>query len=548
MSVSVQPSTTGSSPPYPKEALRPVFDFASRLAQLPVIVTDSQGRMLGSSRDADGTCAVASGKATLTRSPSNQWSCTATECPHHSNFCCGQIHHETSLLGIVHCQGRQELEAFADLAQTVLTDYHDKYFILDEIARVYEEINWIYSLGDILKKVDNRCSTFEEIFQHIGGLLPIRQAEVWAPDQDAALYRCLAHYDNAGLSRNQETVGRSAESDRLLQNMGLRIIRGGIQEEPPLDSLLDAFTRKLKSPLVVVPLETKSQFLGVLLLCLADCPRLNSSQIKLLGALGRQVSLCVHLHLLIEELRANEGFRRELEIAREIQHSLLPQRIPSHGKYDLFAGCVTAAHVGGDYYDFFERNDELGMLIADVSGHSVGSGLIAMSFRSSFRHHLEMHLSMDDILGRVNRKLCRELHNSGHFLSAFLCSYSPSNRQLRYVNAGHNRPFVLRGSTGEFLDLDEAGLLIGILENSTYPVGQIALQEGDILVLYTDGIVEAENQNGDPFGLERLKDAVRRYSSRSAKALYHYLLREMYVFQDERFNMDDVTLVILKLS
>jgi serine phosphatase RsbU (regulator of sigma subunit) len=420
--------------------------------------------------------------------------------------------------------------------------------LLEELARAYEEINWFYGLGNILKKEITQRQTFAELFRYIGGLLSIEQANIWVPDAEAGVYRNLVHFDGAAIATNFETIERSEESDRLLRGVGIHVLRSSFDGTDGREAALLPFARGTGFPAMIVSLEAKEQFLGVLLVRLGGGEgALTSSRLKLIAAIGRQVSLYLHIHSLIEEVRANEGLKREIEIAREIQHGLLPRSIPQNPGYDLYAGCITAARVGGDLYDFVLPPGALGMLIADVSGHSVASGLIGMSFRSSFRNFLALGVDMDELFERVNTALHDELHLSGHFLSAFYCTYSLESRRLRYVNAGHNRPFVLKPRTGTFIDLQEAGLLIGILRSSRFRVGALDLEPGDVLILYTDGIVEAENQHQEVFGVERLKAAVRENARRSAKEMYHYLLKEMYLFQDEYFNKDDVTIAVLKI-
>jgi sigma-B regulation protein RsbU (phosphoserine phosphatase) len=291
----------------------------------------------------------------------------------------------------------------------------------------------------------------------------------------------------------------------------------------------------------------KEQLQGVLVMSLAERDfAMGPAQARVLRALGHQVNVCVQLHLLTTRLQGSEALERELELARHIQRSLLPQHIPKHEHYDLFAGCIMAAHVGGDYYDFHEQEGKLGMVIADASGHSISSALIAMSFRSAFWHSMDLGLSLEGLFGRVNKSLACELADSDHFLSAFHCMYAPDRRNLCYVNAGHNRPFIYRASNGEFIELQEAGFLMGVMEDASYPVGEANLERDDIVVLYTDGIVEAHSERGEMFGLKRLRDAVRKHSSRSTKGLYHSILKEVYIFQDDRCNKDDITLMLMK--
>jgi sigma-B regulation protein RsbU (phosphoserine phosphatase) len=425
----------------------------------------------------------------------------------------------------------------------------DKDGILDELARSYEEIHVLQNLAGVLdEEIDHRL-IFQKTIQCLREVLPVEKASVWVPDPEAVELRCLLLLDGETVSRSMESVPLEQTGLAELARNGLRVLRSEDASPRPADADLARVVATLGYPAVICPLQAQSRVLGILLVKLSsDMATLDAGDLRLLAAVAHQTSVGLHLNTLINQVRANEGLRREIEIARQIQHDLLPQSIPATESLDLFAGCVTAAQVGGDYYDFFTRGiSELGCLIADVAGHSVASALIAMSFRTSFRLILEEQTDLRRLFERLNTNLHGELRNSGNFLSAFASIYDETTRVLRYVNAGHPRPVIFETSTGQFRTLDDGGMLLGILPMQEYPIGETRLAPGDILVLYTDGIVEAENQHGEFFRIERLQESIRRNARKSAREIYHYILKDMYLFQDERFNKDDVTLIILKV-
>jgi serine phosphatase RsbU (regulator of sigma subunit) len=422
--------------------------------------------------------------------------------------------------------------------------------VVEELARAYEELHLLHGLAGVLEDEMDHRLIFLKILACLKELLPIEKAEVWIPYREAKEFRSILLYDGTELIRSTHVIPCDLGVEGGLIGLRVRVLRDGQKAVQPVDFFLLQAASRIGLPVIVVPLLRKAKVLGLLVLRIPPTlQNVDSSRLRLVAAAARQMGVNLQLHFLIEELRANEGLRREIEIARQIQHDLLPQQIPQSDKYDLHGGCVTAARVGGDYYDFFSTPGEnLGLLIADVAGHSVASALIAMSFRSSFRHFLEQRLELDLLFDKVNLTLHRELKETGSFLSAVYTTLDERTLRLRYVNAGHPHPLLRQRKTGSFRCLDQSSLLVGILPGIKYPVGEVALAKGDILILYTDGIVEAENQHGDPFGKERLEKAVERNNHKSAREIYYQLLKEMYLFQDERFNKDDVTLVVLKVK
>ncbi len=420
--------------------------------------------------------------------------------------------------------------------------------ILDELARAYEEIHLLHGLAGAIEDELEHRMVFAKIIGCLKELLPVEAAEIWTFNQQEGEYHCALQWDGAHVTSRLDVVAHSPLLEAQIHGMGVRVLRGQHSVRDSIDTFLLEILSGMGFPAVVAPLCSKAKLLGILVVKIpASLETLSSSRLRLVEAAARQTCVSMQVDFLVRELRANERLKKEVEIARQIQHGLLPEKIPQRPHFDLYAGCVTAARVGGDYYDFIERKDRLGLLIADVAGHSIASALIAMSFRTTFRFYLARDPDQGDLFRWVNDALNEELSKSGTFLSAFYGIFDETTRVFRYVNAGHNPPILWRKSEQRFLRLEESGLLIGILPDQEYVAAEVYLAPGDVLLLYTDGIVEAENQGGDFFGIERLEEAVRKNLSRSSREMYHYLLKEMYIFQDEQFSKDDVTLLILKV-
>ncbi len=246
-------------------------------------------------------------------------------------------------------------------------------------------------------------------------------------------------------------------------------------------------------------------------------------------------------------LLENIQMSREMEIAKQIQLSLLPAFPPKLYGVQCASRCVPATHVGGDYYDFFHHSENsVDMVIADVSGHSVGAALIMAETRSALRVQVNAANSTTTILAALNDLLFEDLSKAELFISMFYIKYNSLKRQLTYSNAGHNPPLLFRPSERSFTELDAEGLILGVQRDVDFEEKNIQLYEGDLLALYTDGIVEARNATGDFFGQDRLCTILADKHNDPPETVVNAVLEEIACFTGTTVFQDDVSLVILK--
>lgn len=244
----------------------------------------------------------------------------------------------------------------------------------------------------------------------------------------------------------------------------------------------------------------------------------------------------------------NARVLRDMELARQIQLSLLPTRLPDVACGLLAARCVPAAHVGGDYYDFFERDDNtLDMVIADVSGHNVGAALIMVEVRSVFRMQAMKSGSTGEALRVLNQQLYEDLTRAELFISMFYAKFDYTRRRLSYSSAGHNRPLIVRNGLAGVEELDAEGLLIGIRDTVEFEEKQIELQAGDLFIMFTDGIVEAESPTGEQFGVGRLCETLENNIFLPPDEMIEVIFTDVKQFSGSDVLTDDVSLVILKV-
>jgi sigma-B regulation protein RsbU (phosphoserine phosphatase) len=235
----------------------------------------------------------------------------------------------------------------------------------------------------------------------------------------------------------------------------------------------------------------------------------------------------------------------EVSTARRIQQQLLPESPPSVPGWEVTASNQPSRHVGGDYHDFLPRPDGgLGIAIGDVSGKGVPAALLMSNLQAALRVRSLPGEATERVVEDVNRQICRNTGPEG-FISFFLGELATACGDLEFTNAGHNPPVLVRRD-GRVEVLEEGGLLLGVFPEATYDRGRVGMDPGDCLALYTDGVTEASNPEGELFSEERLIEALVRHRERSAADVHRSVMEEVARFQDGLPPDDDLTLIVLK--
>jgi sigma-B regulation protein RsbU (phosphoserine phosphatase) len=236
----------------------------------------------------------------------------------------------------------------------------------------------------------------------------------------------------------------------------------------------------------------------------------------------------------------------ELRLASQVQRSLLPPPFV-HPRVDVAREYIPVREIGGDYYDLVPLGPHrLAFALGDVMGKGVPAALLAANLKACLRAHLQSgELRPAELIARVNR-LFWEVTPKGLFASLFFGVLDLEKGVLEFVNAGHDHPFLVRAD-GTLRDLDEGGTVLGLLEDSRYDRGAIAVGAGDVLVLYSDGLTDRSNGEGELYGVPRLKEAVRRNHASGARLLLYSLLGDLQGFSSGQPAEDDMTLIVARL-
>ncbi len=257
--------------------------------------------------------------------------------------------------------------------------------------------------------------------------------------------------------------------------------------------------------------------------------------------------------LLMLEIADRVVMKRDLEIARDIQKWLLPATPPEVPGLGIAFATRAANTVAGDYYDVFARpavpSSEPTFLIAvaDVAGKSIPAALLMATFQASLKTLSTTPCSLAELIAGMNHYACSNSQSGLRFTTAFLAEFGPGTRVLAYINAGHNAP-ILRRRSGAVERLTDGGLPLGIMAGAAYQSGNVSLQPGDWLVIFTDGVVEAMNERGDEYGEERLLQVLAAGAASTPDELLRRMMGDLDVFVGATPQHDDITCLLLKVT
>ena len=265
--------------------------------------------------------------------------------------------------------------------------------------------------------------------------------------------------------------------------------------------------------------------------------------VGLLHALAAEAAVVIENARLYREVVDKERAEQELRIAAEIQRGLLPPSEYVGAAAELAAVTTPCRSVGGDLFDYAAREDgSITFAVADVAGKGTSAALLTAVVQGLFAAEAEMTGSPSNVLARVNRALCRRAI-AARFVTAFYGELG-RDRKLRYCNAGHNPPFLISGARATRLEV--GGSVLGLFDHATFETGEVDFGTGDLLVLFSDGVTEAENAEGEEFGDERLATCVDAVGSASSAAVRDAVCSAVRTFCGATAARDDVTVMVLR--
>ncbi|MEF3273217.1 MAG: SpoIIE family protein phosphatase [Chloroflexus sp.] len=468
-----------------------------------------------------------------------------------------------TVIGVLDVQSDQP-DDFDDDDLFVIRTLADQIAIAIESANAYtaqQEEAW--TLNALLQIAENigRATTLPDLLATIVRLPPLLlgcprcYVVLWDREQHDFVLRAAYGLSAAARAAVIDQPTRSPFLERLREHAVEK-------EQPRLEVLWQAQDNPDQWPtliavaqsgsLVGLPISARSSLLGVLVLDYNDpFVSLSSRQQNLCTGAAAQIAGALESLLLAAEAAEAARLEQELRVARDIQQSLLPTRLPSVPGWQIDAAWQSARLVGGDFYDFWalpigaDPIRELGFVIADVSDKGVPAAMFMTMSRSLVRAAALDGSSPAVAMQRANRWLARD-SESGMFVTLFYARLDLTSGRLCYTCAGHNPPLVYRSATGQIEELRTPGIALGVLAEVHLHEATTTLASGDVLVCYTDGVTETVNELRVPFDLEGLRAVIKTYAAAPAGAIVQAILAAIARHSHGQPPFDDITLIVIK--
>ncbi|MGH2593109.1 MAG: PP2C family protein-serine/threonine phosphatase [Anaerolineae bacterium] len=383
-------------------------------------------------------------------------------------------------------------------------------------------------------------------------------------DADGRLrFRAARGLDQRTIDEPEFQVSRGV-IERVAQE-GRSLLTSNAQSDARLGGRESVVALRLRS-ILCVPLQHKGAILGVIYVDnRLQAGIFKPDDLELLTAISSSAAAAIENARLYQVAVEKGRLERELQVAREMQVSLLPRETPHLPGWEFAAYWQPAREVAGDFYDFIALSrggapaadapgvgarpalgeQQLGLVIADVSDKGMPAALFMALTRSIVRASMAGASSPADGIVRANRLICADAMN-GMFVTLFYAQLNPATGELMYVNAGHNPPLLYRADRDELMKLTRTGMALGLFETAEFEQRTVRLNAGDFVVLYTDGVTEALDAQGQEFGEERLRRVILDSRRASAQDIITALQRATGQFAGATAPFDDSTLVIAK--
>ena len=350
-----------------------------------------------------------------------------------------------------------------------------------------------------------------------------------------------------------EVSGKKIASDHGISGWVVQhqqpVLITDVQSDPRFQGELLSNPKFQSRNMICVPLNNnQGKTIGVLQAINIKEDFLNEEMLGLFQTLANQAATALeNVHVKQQQLAA-ELVNKELEVATEIQARFFPQQTPNLEGYEV-AGCsIPAKDVGGDYYDFIPNPEpcQHGFVVADVTGKGVPASLLMATMRATLRANIQNNPNdIVQALRQVNGDIYRD-SPVDKFITSIYCNLDYESHELSYVNSGHNPPYIVRAYDNRIEELDQGGVMLGIMEEIELPKATLSIDKGDILMLFSDGVTEATNPSGELFSEERFEQWLLDHNQLSAEEMKDALLKTLRDYADGSPQSDDITFIIVK--
>jgi serine phosphatase RsbU (regulator of sigma subunit) len=296
---------------------------------------------------------------------------------------------------------------------------------------------------------------------------------------------------------------------------------------------------------IAVPIISQNRTIGALDIESDIKGLFTEEDLELLGFFADAVSISIEKAMLHIQIMEKKRFEEQMLIAKEIQANLLPLQNPNIEGYQITGMSNPTLDIGGDYFDFLDLGDKnIGLLVADVSGHGIPSALIMTAFRTLVKTYAPNYDSPSKLTSFLNSKL-KEFLRKRDFITLFYSILDVGSGLLKFTSCGHNPPILLKAD-GNILKLETGDPSLNLLKKTEFNESSVSIDPGDLLVIYTDGVIEIFNEKGEDFGFDRFMKLVKSCKELDVNAIIDKIVQSTAEFSGSHYYRDDFTLMIIK--
>src|SRR6056297_2152465 len=408
---------------------------------------------------------------------------------------------------------------------------------LEEISKTYEELSTLYEVTRILSHTLDPVSVVERLIESIKNSIPSEGIGIFFSYLKIEEFYCSINEDSK--LKNKLGDCKKFVVDYLKKDEAKILM---LENE----KLEEFGISKFILSMIIIPISSNNKCYGGIVLANRELGGIfTAGDRKLLESIANQIHFSIENFIYLEEKIEQERLREQINIAKEIQNSLLPSVIIQPENTQIAASFSAAVEVAGDYYDVFFIGDKTFLIVADVSGKGIPASLLMSSFRSAVKIMVHGSNSLPELVSKVNDHIAQN-DITDRFVTAMFVLLDQKTGVFKYSNAGHDPIILYRKETDKFFEISNNGIPIGIFEDQTYIEEQFKLEPGDVIVIYTDGIPEARNEEKEEFGFSRLKQVLKENWDHTAVEIQDSILRAMEEFVGNAKQHDDTPFIVVK--
>ncbi|HEY7087285.1 MAG TPA: SpoIIE family protein phosphatase [Tepidisphaeraceae bacterium] len=414
-----------------------------------------------------------------------------------------------------------------------------------QLRQRIDELTAVYNLSMMLTNARDLQRVLQRTVEAVSEIMDTKAASIRLIDQehDELVIRAVHNLSQAYLSKGPIRLSKSVIDHEAMGPAGYAYVRD-MRTDPRVLYPGEAGREGVVSVLSV-GLRYKGQGIGVLRIYTEKEQEFTKLRINLLKAVAAQAAAAIENARLLTETLEAEALEKQVRMAADVQQRMIPQTPPHIPGLDLAAVYVPCFELGGDLYDFIPLPyDNVGLVIADVSGKGVPASLIMASVRAALRAQVDNVYYLYEVVRRLNVMLFRDTKPT-EFVTLFYGVLDASNRRLTYCNAGHPHGLILRD--GEIVELKSDNMVLGVDPDEQYVQSFTDLKPNDILLLYTDGLADAMNFNQQTFGRQRIIEAFKK-GGPTAEAVAQNILWDLRRFVGLNKRTDDVTMIVARMT